>query len=1097
MTRVVFYLISDDPGTNPSGGNRNLYYQIDGMAPGTVDKILTDTSLSQFQHIKPVTTPTKPVFTTASGSHNKTGTFVYFFVAREKIGTSVVYESYPSDLSSKITVSSQTISFDDGTNVLSDSYTANNLDTDAVDIIVYRKLIDSSTNKYNYTDFAEIKVIALSETDGTWNVAAEDDDVASPVDDTYQQYRGYSDYYPKCKFVEVYNNVVYQANDVRYPNNIYFSELFDPTAWSPQLALSAAEFTNDPISALVQNDGLYVFTRDEVHLITGIGTNVTKQILTKEVGCVDDRTIAVLDRRIFFLSERGLYAIRGYDYSPIDRPTERITKSFTFSSANVAFINTFRREYRLVYDDNKVLTYSVPYNLWFISEYPYNRIAYAFTRENKEDDLFETMFLVESDIVDFSGNKKIHMLVEDELMPTDYISSNTAKKISVELYTKSFDMENPYIYKAFRKLILSLSKSHNFRTFISIDNGEYTEMVENVKRTFFNDVPAYWYKMDELTGLPVNSGTTGGVGNAVNVIKNTDGKTGRCYTFTDENPTEGSYVDMGKIEAIAGGLISFWFLSTGCQTDLTKDVSPVIMQNQTVVEAEGGDTKSSFNPPLPGYYQNNFVVLAKASATFATTVGTSYTSISSGTLDGVNPTDFTVNQSFIPFVGDSPSFLSRFGIRNDTANREINFLSLSNPGTYTASTTGDYLTDVYEYVYFFAQTDPVWEGDEFNGLRRTYFPDSDGIEGGAGYFEYYYDRTAWQCAVLNGATYFAITQDGSVYGLTTGQTIEASKLVINTEGEIGAMGFANGGILEANGSLITLNGSKYTSGAIVNRGGSFEGTRYSPQQKWDTTFETFASGDVSIENIVASDFLRYDKSIWEQAFAGTDTDIVIADDGSVYADYISPSTLVINASGEIGSFITKTKGSVSILGNPVLDGNEYLLSVQISTGLSSLNLFAPGRECGNWHHAVIYDNAESEELQLYIDGELTDTDPYGSKLPSAPGGWFGVVPLPLTMFGNSVNTLLGIDNKQSSDSQFTGKIDDFRIYTEVDTQTYTPAQIANDIYNLGIKKLNFDRKEYITPKGTPEGRTASFKIQTDDRMLLRSILTEFIERAYR
>jgi hypothetical protein len=1072
-----FKLITEDPGTDPTNNSGSLSYTIDGAAP-SVDKILTDANLSTLDRIKPVSTPSRPTYSLSSSTNLKTGTFSYFFVIRElATGGTLLYESYPSDFGYKITATNQTISLDNGysgilSGILTDDYTPVSSvgDINQVVLDVYRKEI-SSGSKYKTTDFYLIESIVMTETDGTYNASTWLDDIAEDANmyETYSKYKGYSDFYPRCKFVEIYNNVVYQANEIRYPNNIYFSELFDPTAWRPQLALAAAEFTNDAITGMIQNDGLYVFTRDEVHIITGIGTNVTKQILTKEVGCVDDRTFALIDRNLYFLSERGVYRLRGYEYTPVDRPTERITKSLTFDTANVAFTNTFRREYKIVYDNNKVLTYSVPYNLWFISEYPYNKIIYAFTRENKNDDLFETVFIVESKQ---SGNP-IQILVEDELMPTDHIDEGQAASVAVELYTKQFEMGNPFNFKVFRKLLLSLSRSHNFTCDISIDEGEYYPMVENVKRPYFNEVPYSWMKFDELTGLAIDSGRRGGTYNPFNVERNADGKTGRCYNFI-----EGSYVDMGKLSQIATtSLISFWFNSSNLSNTFSTDSTPVVISNQETLSISGSEVESSFE--INGeFYPLEIEAYAKASFdSTSTTQGINYPDSGiAQSLDEPSDEDYTTSVSFVPVRVDTNGFHG-FGFTEDAgfgfgSNRLIWSTTTTQTGfsenTYTHSRiTGS------NYGLFFIETGSEFAPDSFDGRQRIYFP-KNGTSIGAGYIEFYYDRDAWVAAQGQQFTEvfrYVITQDGSVYI----NWADPAYLVVDGDGNRGVLGQPNSGFLRANGKVAI--GSDFEFHYATKSADTFTGVKITTDGSW-SSFANQPSGIKDIQSGVSGQ-LYYDKSAWESVFLNTNSDIVIASDGSIYKDFITQKNLVITGSGDLGSAALATDGSLSIYGNPILDNQGYIVEVFCRGESSAVGLSSSGRIAGEWTHASVVNDTKNKQVILYINGTQVNSSTYAGTL---------------NFFGNGVKTFVGQD--QLGNNQFTGRIDDLRIYDEIDTATYTIDNIVNDIYKWGEKKLNFDRKEFIATKEVPEGRSASFKISTNDRMLLRRIAVEYNEREF-
>lgn len=576
-------LLTDDTASDPNGSNF-IEFKVNGINTHTFDSILTDDGIANIEQIKPITTPVKPTIQSGGAGATLTGIYVYFWVAVESRFGNSVYESYPSEFSFKLNVSGSGIQFNELTTNYQqfDPHVNNGTDDVTVKLQVYRAKVESYTDQLKITDFFRIDDIVLVETipgaqgppielgSRLWEigVALTDDDVIDAVAEANDKHRGYSNFYPRSKFVEVYNNIAYTANDFKFPNNIYFSEIFDPTAWAPQLQLAAGEQTNNEITAMIQNDGLYVFTRDEAHLITGFGLNITKTQITKEIGCVDARTLVVVDNVIVMLSEKGIYLLKGYNYQPIDTPVSRITEEFVLTLGLTAYFDNFNREYRIIYDNNKVLAFSLPLRTWFKFEYPYDKILFGFVRENRETDIPENVFIVASNNTEGDNiTRKYRMLVEDELISQDFIRPNETVKIKSVLYTKYFAMGNDYLDKIYRRVHIDTVNSHELTVSSSIDQGEYLPIVQQRKRKFFNEVPFIWHRFNELFGSSVvNFGTGGGKSTSFDIEKNQDGKIDRAYQFTD---TKGSHIGLGDIPIINQLSILFWFFA-----DKTKDNGP-------------------------------------------------------------------------------------------------------------------------------------------------------------------------------------------------------------------------------------------------------------------------------------------------------------------------------------------------------------------------------------------------------------------------------------------------------------------------------------------------------------------------------------------
>lgn len=550
----------------------NAYkFQINGSVdlPTGYERVITDRNFGHFKEVKPINTPPAPVASAFSSGGSMNGRYIYFFVVREfDINDEAIYESYPSVYSNYITVGAGTdsVQIDQFTN----PYVERNTDpAGGAKLYLYRATVTTYQRFVRLTDFYEVASdIALTRDDGTatWTIIAGTivDSVGS--NDTYGKYRGYTNFYPRCKFVEVFQNVVHTANDVRFGNNIYFSELFDPTEWNPSQVLESGAFSNDRITGLIANDGLYVSTRDTWEVMNGVGTNITKQVLNSEIGCVDGYTLQLANGMILFLSERGIFYISGYKYGPIDLKVSKITQELTAKDRLVSFYDNYNQDYRLVYDNNKILNYNTLLGQWSIYEYPgYSKIIGAFSRENKLTDINENVFIVCNREIDSTGTEVdvFRIMVEDKYCPYDALYSGTVRKINSRMITKFFDMQNPYNEDIYRRIYMDLVNSHNVSVSISVNEGEFAECIKQDKRryytpqvTWFNDVPLVWYRFNELYGSKlINYGTNGGYALAQRVQRNVDGKIDRTYRAL---PSLESEVVISDLPTLGQATIAFW-----------------------------------------------------------------------------------------------------------------------------------------------------------------------------------------------------------------------------------------------------------------------------------------------------------------------------------------------------------------------------------------------------------------------------------------------------------------------------------------------------------------------------------------------------------
>jgi len=98
-----------------------------------------------------------------------------------------------------------------------------------------------------------------------------------------------------------------------------------------------------------QKDELIVFMRKSIHVIKGVSGSLadcTTQLLTTEVGCSARKTIVQVANKIYFLSDKGLYAIEYFDNvnlrgvgvpitETIQPIMDRINQNYSFLSSAV------------------------------------------------------------------------------------------------------------------------------------------------------------------------------------------------------------------------------------------------------------------------------------------------------------------------------------------------------------------------------------------------------------------------------------------------------------------------------------------------------------------------------------------------------------------------------------------------------------------------------------------------------------------------------------------------------------------------------------------------------------------------------------------
>lgn len=596
-------IVAENTAGTPSDANRFLEFEVDGGSASAYEKILADQSLNNILQVRPRNTPVSPVVTSVASAYPRTGRFLYFWSAREfDVDGNELYESYASDPSIIASADATTLSLS-----LSDPYLPFNSDAVSITLSVCRLELRSSDTRIRTTDFIKLTEVGLTLTSGQWVLTTPwEDSFNSDSNGGYltivaaENYRGYTRYYPRCKFVAVKENIVFVLNDQKYKNNIYFAPLFDVANFQPQSTFAVEQFARDEITAVVSHNGLVVFTRSSYGIVSGIGSNISYQAITHEVGCVDDRTLKVVGSLLLCLTQKSLYWFNGYKFDKFDIPVDVITSQFVLEKSIVAFDNPFDLEYKIIYDNNKILIYSIPLQKWGLYEYPYDFILYGFSRDNPKTNSPEQVLIVRND--EPGAGSVYRFLAEDRYTVYDYLNGSgenavTADDVEASFTTKQMDMDNGYAEKIFRRIHGEFIKSHDIKGEISINEGKFVEMVEQVRSIKFNDVPIVWHRFSEPFGSRVTDfGKRGFISTAFgNFLRDQDGKIDRTIYLKD-----GAYVNLGDIPQMPkGSSILFWFnqADNSVQTPIAfADLNTV--EQESLSDDDRDYTKEDFDAPM-------------------------------------------------------------------------------------------------------------------------------------------------------------------------------------------------------------------------------------------------------------------------------------------------------------------------------------------------------------------------------------------------------------------------------------------------------------------------------------------------------------------
>jgi len=138
---------------------------------------------------------------------------------------------------------------------------------------------------------------------------------------------------PVLKFIETHKNRLFGI-EAASPNRLRFSKQFSVGEWPALNFIDINPDDGDMISGMVSFfDQLPIFKRESIYVLSG--NDETDFVIQRaqsdvRVGAISNRSIKVIDNRVAFLSERGIYAYDGIRTQYISQNLEAI-----FDKANV------------------------------------------------------------------------------------------------------------------------------------------------------------------------------------------------------------------------------------------------------------------------------------------------------------------------------------------------------------------------------------------------------------------------------------------------------------------------------------------------------------------------------------------------------------------------------------------------------------------------------------------------------------------------------------------------------------------------------------------------------------------------------------------
>lgn len=220
----------------------------------------------------------------------------------------------------------------------------------------------------------------------------------------------------------------------------------------------------------------------------------------------------------------------------------------------------------------------------------------------------------------------------------------------------------------------------------------------------------------------------------------------------------------------------------------------------------------------------------------------------------------------------------------------------------------------------------------------------------------------------------------------------------------------------------------------------------------------------------------YHKAAWTAAFSGSNSKIVLTPSGSVFNNYISFPTLVVDQDGNPGLAGVSAKNEIAIYTNRndggVFEGAIHLYLKDEAIAGQQLNLASGEVLFNTWRHcAVVIDNV-NKIASVYLDGEkIAETTYMGNT----------------TLFSSIRNAVIGRHNFLNiADTNFEGRIDDFRIYPYA-----LGSQDVQDVVDWGNQLIEFEERVWVPPKGFHKGKTAALRFSSKNFMSCRGVAIDY------
>jgi len=163
-------------------------------------------------------------------------------------------------------------------------------------------------------------------------------------------------YVPQMKYFAEYQGHIFGAGYGTNPSFLYFSALYSDDDWYDNSSgtlrfIRVYENDGDEIKGLREYYGqLFIFKRDSVHRLTGVypSYNIARIKSGDGAGTISHRTIQEYERKLFWLSEKGIEMMAGYEPKTItDLKIQSIIRTINKEQEELSFAFIYQDKYYL------------------------------------------------------------------------------------------------------------------------------------------------------------------------------------------------------------------------------------------------------------------------------------------------------------------------------------------------------------------------------------------------------------------------------------------------------------------------------------------------------------------------------------------------------------------------------------------------------------------------------------------------------------------------------------------------------------------------------------------------------------------------------